>query len=311
MNLKELKKEIPYKWKVQTAKQWGCDCVAYIDARDVMDLLDEVVGPENWQDSFREIGGKMYCTLSIKIGDEWIHKEDIGTPSNMDADKGEASDAFKRAAVKWGIGRFLYDLGIVKIKETICTNPEAEPKYRKYVPAQNCKRIYDVTAHVLQNNLYQPKQQAPTGNQPEEKKTGYTPRPKATPVPEPEATQVQRDEINMLSGALRWNGADFTAYLKQEKLNWDTLKKSEAHNLINNLQAMLPTLKDKTYHLKADAADSQGMSTIGQREEIQDLCAKKNSGGKKFQDLLKEQGYTWAKLTYDQAEKIIKILKAK
>ncbi len=255
MNLKELKKEIPYKWKVQTAKQWGCDCVAYIDARDVMDLLDEVVGPENWQDSFREIGGKMYCTLSIKIGDEWIHKEDIGTPSNMDADKGEASDAFKRAAVKWGIGRFLYDLGIVKIKETICTNPEAEPKYRKYVPAQNGKRIYDVTAHVLQNNLYQPKQQAPAGKQPEQK-TGYTPKPKATPAPEP---------------------------VKAEK---------------------------PPAAVKGDAADSQGMSTIGQREEIQDLCAKKNSGGKKFQDLLKENNFTWAKLTYDQAEKIISILKA-
>lgn len=62
---------------------------------------------------------------------------------------------------------------------------------------------------------------------------------------------------------------------------------------------------------KADAADSQDMSTIGQREEIQELCAEKNSGGKKFQDLLKEQGFTWAKLTYDQAEKVISILKAK
>lgn len=61
---------------------------------------------------------------------------------------------------------------------------------------------------------------------------------------------------------------------------------------------------------KADAADSQGMSTIGQREEIQELCAEKNSGGKKFQDLLKEQNFTWAKLTYDQAETVIKILKA-
>lgn len=61
---------------------------------------------------------------------------------------------------------------------------------------------------------------------------------------------------------------------------------------------------------KADAADSQGMSTIGQREEIQELCAEKNSGGKKFQDLLKEQNFTWAKLTYSQAETVISILKA-
>lgn len=230
MNLNNLKKEIPYKWKVQTAKEWGCDCVAYIDARDVMDILDEVVGPENWQDSFREIGGKMYCTLSIKIGDTWVSKEDIGTPSNMDADKGEASDAFKRAAVKWGIGRFLYDLGIERVKST--------PNGNKFVPADEYgKRIYNLTEYINNRKTsFQPKG-APAGKQPEQK-TGYTPTP------------------------------------------------------------------------KADAADSQGMSTIGQREEIQELCAEKNSGGKKFQDLLKEQNFTWAKLTYSQAETVIKILKA-
>lgn len=258
MNLKELKKEIPYKWKVQTAKEWGCDCVAYIDARDVMDMLDEVVGPENWQDRYEQVDNSLFCHLSIRVGDEWITKSDCGMPSNVEAEKGEASDAFKRVAVKWGIGRFLYSLRTVKIKETICTNPaEPNPKYKKYVPVYNGKRIYDMTAHIIQNNLYQPKG-APAGKQPEQK-TGYTPKPKATHAPEPKAEP----------------------------------------------KAVQPPTP------KADAADSQGMSTIGQREEIQELCAEKNSGGKKFQDLLKEQNFTWAKLTYSQAETVISILKAK
>lgn len=248
MNLELLKKEIPYKWKVQTAKSWGCECVAYIDARDVMDILDEVVGPENWQDSFREIGGKMYCSLSIKIDGEWISKEDIGTPSNMDADKGEASDAFKRAAVKWGIGRFLYDLGMVKIKETICTNPDAEPKYRKYVPAHNGKRIYDVTAHIVQNNLYQPKPDFSTGNQ-QAKKTGYTPKPapaaptvsKNTTVEvqaeKPAADPAQRDEIRALSEKLGMDGTALQKKLKGLNLSWKTLSNEDAANVIVMLEA--------------------------------------------------------------------------
>lgn len=106
MSLQELTKKLDYK----TRKGPRGTTLAYIDARQVMDLLDEVVKPENWQCDYRDIGGKLYCGIAIKCGEDWVWKWDMGTESEYDAEKGEASDAFKRAAVKWGIGRFLYSL---------------------------------------------------------------------------------------------------------------------------------------------------------------------------------------------------------
>lgn len=85
--------------------------LAYIDARDVMERLDAVCGPEGWQDSYTETAkGRIICTIQIKIGDEWIVKSDGAGNTDVEGDKGALSDAFKRCAVKWGIGRYLYDV---------------------------------------------------------------------------------------------------------------------------------------------------------------------------------------------------------
>lgn len=84
--------------------------LAYIDARDVMERLDEVVGPENWQCRYPHANGKTVCAIGIKINAEWIWKEDGAGDSDIEAEKGALSDAFKRAAVRWGIGRYLYDI---------------------------------------------------------------------------------------------------------------------------------------------------------------------------------------------------------
>lgn len=116
MNLKLLEKEIDYQFKPQQCNQYGATIVAYIDSRDVQNILDEAVGKENWQDSYSIIGTNLYCTLSIKVNDEWVGKTDCGTESSFEKEKGQASDAFKRAAVKWGIGRYLYDLPELKTK---------------------------------------------------------------------------------------------------------------------------------------------------------------------------------------------------
>lgn len=116
MELENLKQVIPYKWRVQSASEKGAVCVAYIDSRDAQDLLDKVCSPENWQSRYHEVKGNLFCEIGIKIGNEWIWKSDCGTESNIEKQKGEASDAFKRAAVMWGIGRFLYNLPVVKIK---------------------------------------------------------------------------------------------------------------------------------------------------------------------------------------------------
>ena len=117
MNLGKLKKEIPFKWRVQSSNQYGASCVAYIDARQVQDLLDEVCGANNWQCKYEEHKGNLFCSIGIKCGDivDWVWKSDCGTESNVEKQKGEASDAFKRAAVIWGVGRFLYSKKIIKL----------------------------------------------------------------------------------------------------------------------------------------------------------------------------------------------------
>ena len=85
--------------------------LAYVDARDVMERLDEVCGPDGWSDSYKETAkGRLICTIRVKIGDAWVSKSDGAGNTDVEGDKGAISDAFKRAAVKWGVGRYLYDL---------------------------------------------------------------------------------------------------------------------------------------------------------------------------------------------------------
>lgn len=85
--------------------------LAYLTARHVMERLDEVVGVGNWQDRYEFHGTRTICYLSVRLNDEWVTKADGAGDSDVEAEKGAISDALKRAAVKWGIGRYLYDLG--------------------------------------------------------------------------------------------------------------------------------------------------------------------------------------------------------
>jgi len=84
--------------------------LAYIDARDVMKRLDDVVGVENWQCKYSHAENIAICDLGIFINDQWIWKANGAGDTQVEAEKGKISDAFKRAAVLWGIGRYLYSL---------------------------------------------------------------------------------------------------------------------------------------------------------------------------------------------------------
>lgn len=117
MDLKELTKVMPFKWRVQQQNERGATCVAYIDSRQVAERLDEAVGPENWQSNYTVVKDNLYAGIGIwnEKTCQWVWKYDCGTESNTEKEKGEASDAFKRAGVKWGIGRFLYDLDLQRV----------------------------------------------------------------------------------------------------------------------------------------------------------------------------------------------------
>lgn len=84
--------------------------LAYLDSRDVQDRLNQVCG-ENWQVRHPwSVNTKLACEIGIKIDGEWVWRGDGAGDSDVEADKGAFSDSFKRAAVRWGIGRYLYDL---------------------------------------------------------------------------------------------------------------------------------------------------------------------------------------------------------
>ena len=129
--------------RVQSVKQNGCSVLLFKDARCDMRILDETVGPENWQKEFYECKGTLFCRVGIfcKVGEminptssvcEWVWKSDAGEPSNTSAQKGEASDAFKRACFNWGIGRELYSSPFLWIPESACRIQNARGKYVCY-----------------------------------------------------------------------------------------------------------------------------------------------------------------------------------
>lgn len=94
--------------RVATCSAKGASLLLYKTARTDYALLDETVGPERWGCDYQEVKGSLFCKISILFGDRLVSKENCGTESNMEAQKGEASDAMKRAGFAWGIGRELY-----------------------------------------------------------------------------------------------------------------------------------------------------------------------------------------------------------
>ena len=96
--------------RVGSVTDKGVSLLLYKDARVDMRLLDEVVGCMNWKREHEIINGNLYCTVSIynEATQQWVSKQDVGVESNTEKEKGQASDAFKRACFNWGIGRELY-----------------------------------------------------------------------------------------------------------------------------------------------------------------------------------------------------------
>jgi hypothetical protein len=124
----------------------GLVLLLYKNARCDMNILDETVGAENWQREHYECKGNLFCRVGIRCReieidgrtalekttrDEWVWKSDCGTESNTEAQKGEASDSFKRACFNWGIGRELYSAPFIWIPAEKCniTNGKCFDKF--------------------------------------------------------------------------------------------------------------------------------------------------------------------------------------
>ncbi len=101
--------------RVAKANEKGVTFLLYKNARCDMNILDETVGVDRWQRKHYECKGNLFCSVGIKF-DEWIWKDDCGTESYSEKEKGEASDSFKRACFNWGIGRELYTAPFIFVK---------------------------------------------------------------------------------------------------------------------------------------------------------------------------------------------------
>lgn len=142
----ELKKEIPYKWRVQSFSKHKpqATCVAYIDSRDVQDVLDKYC---NWSDRYYSVNGMLFCEITIYADGIEYKRSDAGSESNVEAQKGQSSDAFKRAAVKFGIGRFLYSKKMVYLKADAVKTSNNYPN----VVDNNGQKVWDITKHINQS----------------------------------------------------------------------------------------------------------------------------------------------------------------
>lgn len=122
--------------RVQSVKDNGLILLLYKNARCDMNILDETVGAGFWQREHYECKGNLFCKVGILIADgdtvsRWVWKSDCGVESNTEAQKGEASDSFKRACFNWGIGRELYTAPFIWIPSKLC-NIEKGKCYDKF-----------------------------------------------------------------------------------------------------------------------------------------------------------------------------------
>lgn len=106
--------------RVSQIKEKGLSLLLYKTARTDANLLDETVGPDNWTNDFKLVDGVLYGGIGIDYGKNFVWKWDAGVESNTEAEKGRASDAFKRAGFKHGIGRELYTAPFIWISADKC-----------------------------------------------------------------------------------------------------------------------------------------------------------------------------------------------
>lgn len=120
--------------RIGTIGEKGLSLLLYKNARADMKVLDETFGPMGWKRTHQNINGSLYCTVEVWDNEksQWISKQDVGTESYTEKEKGQASDSFKRVCVNWGIGRELYTAPFIWIPASKASIKEKNGKYVCY-----------------------------------------------------------------------------------------------------------------------------------------------------------------------------------
>lgn len=220
--LKQLREPFPssaIQWRVgsKNQDQTRGKALPYIDARVVQNRLDDIVGPGNWKNRYTEVivDGKLLavrCALAVKIGNEWVEKEDGAHLDNIqtfdDAEKaikGVYSDAEKRAAVQWGIGRYLYEFDAPWVEidgNRLLSKPQLPNEmlpaneHRAAAPASTAKRVDPPKAEVKPETKPTPAPApAPTPAPEVKAEPAAEPKAEAKPAPAPAAAPEVKAEV--------------------------------------------------------------------------------------------------------------------
>lgn len=133
--------------RVAQAAEKGVSLLLYKDARCDQNILDETVGPMNWQRYHSRENANCIVQIWDSEKAQWIGKEDTGTESNTEKEKGLASDSFKRACFNWGIGRELYTAPFIWIKAEDCKSLKLNERSGKW----QCQDSFEVQDIAIEN----------------------------------------------------------------------------------------------------------------------------------------------------------------
>lgn len=144
--------------RISTVKENGISLLLYKDARVDQNILDETVGPMNWQRRHTRENANCIVSLWDREKGQWIEKEDTGTESYTEKEKGLASDSFKRACFNWGIGRELYTAPFIWVNSTNCTiKPLGKDKFTCYDTFYVSQIGYDKNRNINSLVVYRKK----------------------------------------------------------------------------------------------------------------------------------------------------------
>ena len=214
--------------RISTVSEKGLSLLLYKDARCDMNILDETVGPENWQRKHELINGNLFCNVGIKCGNEWVWKQDVGTESYTEKEKGQASDSFKRACFNWGIGRELYTSPFMWVPAACCNIIGEKPKLKCFDTFKVTALEYDgrkISFVEVVNNKTHKTMQYGSGVKPVE-------HPAEKPVAKP-ATPAQKKTVQMLCD--KYN-IDLDKWLAQNCTNIDLLTDIEAGQILQTIK---------------------------------------------------------------------------
>ncbi len=193
--IEKLSAPIDYQWRVQSFSKFKpqATCVPYIDARDCVRLLNEhaIFG---WERIYTQIGDSLFCQVGLVMPDgstQW--RSDCGVESQTEKEKGQSSDAFKRACVNFGIGKFLYDLNMEYVDADAIKGDTDSTTHKKFpsVVDENKSKVWDLTEFINNRKKTPKAKKAKSGEAP--KSPTVTPKEVYDKAAVP--AQIKKDEL--------------------------------------------------------------------------------------------------------------------